>query len=118
MTLKPKYFLAFGKTFAWAFVCIVLSTGVVPYLRGKGFHTADVLGMGAFAGVFFGIFVALFFTPREITFDDERFRIRALFPGSGEFAWQQLEAWSPRGRGTFLIKFEGKQAYQIAPFGF
>jgi len=74
--------------------------------------------MGAGVGLFFGLFVAVFFTPREITFDDERFKIRAVFPGSGEFRWRELEAWNPWGRGTFLIKFRGEQAYQIAPFGF
>ena len=118
MTLKPNYFLAFGKTFVWFFICAVVGLGVVPYLRGKGFRVGDVLEMGAFVGLFFGLFVAVFFTPREITWDDERFKIRALYPGSGEFAWRRLEAWSPWGNGTFLIKFQDEQAYQIAPFGY
>jgi hypothetical protein len=118
MTLRPNYLLAFVKTFAWVFVAIVVISGVIPFFQGKGFHTSDVLGMGTFAGTIFGIFVAIFFTPREITWNDETIRIRALFPGSGEFEWRQLEAWSPYGYGTFLIKFENKQAFQIAPDGF
>ncbi len=118
MTIKPNYLMAFAKTFAWTFAAIAVMSGVIPYFQGKGFHIDDVLGMGALAGSFFGIFVVVFFTPREITWDDESIKIRALFPGSGEFAWSQLEAWSPYGRGTFLIKFEGKQAFQVAPAGF
>jgi hypothetical protein len=118
MTIKPNYFMAFAKTFASAFAAIAVISGVIPYFQGRGFHIDDVLGMGTLAGFFFGIFVAAFFTPREITWDDESIKIRALFPRSGDFTWGQLEAWSPYGRGTFLIKFEGRQAFQIAPAGF
>ena len=118
MTIKPNYLRAFTKTFAWPFVAIFVISGVTSFFKGKAFHIDDALGMGTSAGSFLGIFVSVFFTPREITWDDESIKIRALFPGSGDFVWSQLEAWSPYGRGTFLIKFEGKQAYQVAPAGF
>jgi hypothetical protein len=117
MTIRPNYVMAFAKTFAWVFAFIVVFSVIVPYFQGKGYNVCDGLGLGAFAGTLFGIFVAVF-TPHEITWDEETIKIRALFPGSGDFTWQQLEAWSPYGRGTFLIKFEGKQAYQIVPAGF
>jgi hypothetical protein len=118
MTLKPNYPLAFIKTFLLFFALIAVVSGVVPYFQGKEVRVGDILGMAAFGAAFFGIFVAVAFTPREITWDDDKIKIRALFPGSGDFEWRQLEAWSPYGRGTFLIKFEDKQAFQIAPAGF
>ena len=118
MTLKPNYLRAFSKTFLWFFVLIAIISGVVPFFRGKEVRVGDILPVAALGGAVFGIFVAVVFTPQEITWDDERIKIRALFPGSGDFEWRQLESWSPYGRGTFLIKFEGKQAFQIAPAGF
>jgi hypothetical protein len=118
MTLKPNYLLAFIKTFLWLFVLIAISSGAVRYFRGQELQAGDIFSSAALGGVVFGIFVAVIFTPREITWDDETIKIRALFPGSGDFEWRQLEAWSPYGRGTFVIKFEDKQAFQIAPAGF
>jgi hypothetical protein len=118
VTLKPSYPRAFFKTFAWVFILITLFSGLVPHFQGKVVSLEDVLSPATIGGVFFSILVAVLFTPREITWSEERIKIRALFPGSGDFDWGQLEAWSPYGRGTFLIKFEGKQAFQISPSGF
>ncbi len=118
MTLKPNYLRAFVKTFLSFFVLIAVFSGVVPYFQGKEVRVGDILSLAALGAVFFGIVVAVFFTPREITWDDETIKIRALFPGSGDFEWRQLQAWSPYGRGTFLIKFQDNQAFQIAPAGF
>jgi hypothetical protein len=118
MTLKPNYLRAIIKTFLWFFALIAIISCIVPYFQDKEVRASDILPWAPLMGVVFGIFVAVFFTPREITWDDESIKIRALFPGSGDFKWRQLEAWSPYGRGTFLIKFEGKQAFQIAPAGF
>ena len=117
MTLKPNYLLAFGKTFIWFFVVITVFAGGVPYLQGQKVELGNILGLGALCGAFFGVFVTVAFTPREIIWNDETIKISALFPGSGNFEWRQLEAWGP-GRGTFLVKFEGKQAFQIASAGF
>jgi len=117
MTLKPNYLLAFVKTFLCFFILIAIVSGVVPYFQGKEVQVGSILMIAALGGVFFGIFVTVAFTPREITWNDETIKIRTLFPGSGDFEWQQLEAWGP-GRGTFLIKFEDKQAFQIASAGF
>ncbi|HVU06930.1 MAG TPA: hypothetical protein VHG89_00135 [Verrucomicrobiae bacterium] len=105
-----------AKTFAGAFAFAVISC-VIQYFQGKGFHIIEVLWIGAFMGGVIGIFVAVF-TPREITWNDEGIKIRTLFRGSGDFRWSQLKAWSPNGRGTFLIKFEGRMTFQIAPAGF
>jgi hypothetical protein len=118
MTLKPNYIRAFLKTFFSVFILIAIFSGVVPYLDRKEVHVGDVVSMAAFGGALLSIVVIVMFTPREITWDDDRIKIRALFPRSGEFEWRQLEAWSPYGRGTFLIKFEERQAFQIAPAGF
>lgn len=120
VTLKPNYLYAFLKAYVWFFILIILFSGVVPYFQGKAVKLDDVLPPAVLGSAFLGIFVAVMFTPREITWNEERIKIRALFPGSGDYAWEQLEAYSPFGRSaaTFLIKFEGKQAFQIAPFGF
>jgi hypothetical protein len=109
--------MAFGKTFLWFFAVIAIFTGIVPYFQSQKVEFGNILGLGALGGTFFGIFVTLAFTPREITWNDETIKIRALFPGSGDFEWRQLEAWGS-GRGTFLVKFEGKQTFQIASAGF
>jgi hypothetical protein len=118
VTLEPSYPQAFFKTFLWVFILITLFSGLVPHFQGKVVSLEDVLSPAIIGGSFFSILVAVMFTPREITWNEERIKIRALFPGSGDFHWGQLEAWSPYGRGTFLIKFEGKQAFQISPAGF
>jgi hypothetical protein len=118
MTLKPNYLRAFLKTFAWVAGLIAVYEYAVPLLQGKAVKLDDVIAMMVIGGAFLGVGAAVMFTPQEITWDADRISIRALFPGPGEFEWKQLEAWSPYGNGTFLIKFEGKQAFQISPSGF
>ncbi|HXT41979.1 MAG TPA: hypothetical protein VN887_18365 [Candidatus Angelobacter sp.] len=118
MTLTPNYLLAFVKTFLWFFAFIAVSSGVVAYLQGNEVRVGNILALATLGGTLFGIFVTAIFTPREITWDDETIKIRAIFPRSGDFEWRQLEAWSPYGRGTLLIKFNDGQAFQIAPAGF
>lgn len=118
MTLKPNYAVAFAKIFLKIFLLIAILTSIVSYLQGKPVRFEENLSVAALGGLFSGIAVAVLFTPREITWDDESFKIRALFPGSGSFEWRRLEAWSPYGRGTFVIKFMDMQAFQIAPGGF
>jgi hypothetical protein len=120
MTLRPNYAYAFLKTFIWFFVIITVFSGVMPHLQGKAVRFDDIFAMAIFGSAFLGIFVAVMFTPREITWNEERIKIGALFPGSGDYEWRQLEAYSPFGKGfaTFLIKFEGQQAFQIVPLGF
>ncbi|HEY1719110.1 MAG TPA: hypothetical protein VGH42_12560, partial [Verrucomicrobiae bacterium] len=110
--------LAFGKTFLKFFIAIIIISYVVPLLQSKETQFGNILGLSALGGTFAGIFATVVFTPREITWNDETIRIRALFPGSGDFEWRQLEAWGSGGRGTFLLKFEDKQAFQIVPAGF
>ena len=117
MTIKPNYLRAFLKTFVRVFVLASVGVAIVPYFQGKGIRVDDGLAMGTLAGLTMGI-GAICFTPREISWDDETIRIRTKFSGFGDFSWRQLEAWNPYGRGTFLLKFEGRQTYQIAPVGF
>lgn len=64
------------------FAAVGVVLAAVPYFQGKDFHLGNVLEMGLLAGTLFGIFVAVFLTPREITWDEETIRIRALLPGS------------------------------------
>lgn len=122
MTIKPNYIIGFGKIFAEAFITAAVVLGIVSYLHGEGIRVGHSLGMAAFAGIVIGISVAVIFTPTEITWDEERIRIRALFRVPGDFTWKQLDAWSPAWmtllNGTFLLKFEDRQAYQIARVGF
>ncbi len=60
------------------------------------------------------------FTPREISWDEEKISLRVNFPKSGDYVWRQLEAYSTWGGrfGNFLLKLEGTQSYQIAPVCF
>jgi hypothetical protein len=118
MTLKPNYGLAFGKTFLKYFAAIAIISYVFPLLQSKEIQLGDILGLSAMGGAFFGIFATVAFTPREITWNDETIKIKALFPSSGDFEWRQLEAWGTGRHGTFLVKFEDKQAFQIISAGF
>jgi hypothetical protein len=117
MNLKPSYLRAFGVTFATVFGAVVFLQGGLDMLQHGHIHFENLIGLAALGGVLLGLCVVVF-TPREITWDAEKFSIKTLFPGSGDFEWSHLEAWCPYGRGMFLIKFEGKQAYQIPPSGF
>ena len=117
MTLKPNYLLAFVKMFLLGFALITVVLGIVPYFQGKEVRIASILTLAVFVGALFGIFIAIIFTPQEITWNDETIKVKALFPGSGDFEWRQLEAWG-YGRGVFLIKFENMQLFQIARAGF
>jgi len=120
MTLKPTRTRAFLKAFLWFFLLISAVSGVLPRLQGKAITLPEVLQMALLGSLFLGVGVAVMFTPSEISWDDAGFSIKTLFPGSGQYAWQQLEAYSSFGKGigTFLIKFEGQQAFQIVPTGF
>jgi hypothetical protein len=117
MTLKPDYVRGFTKPFVTFFVLLAIFEGAVPFFQHKVVQWDSVLGMAGLIGLLFGGF-SCFLTPRQIVWDTDMISIKALFPGSGEFAWRQLEAWSPYGRGTFLLKFEGRQAFQIPPSSF
>jgi len=117
MTLKPNRRRAFLKTFVLVSIFISIMTLVVRLSSGA-FEMGDVLFFTIVVGTISGLMGAFLFTPEEMTWDDEGFRIRMTFPGSAEYAWGQLEAYSPFGRGLFLIKFEGKQAFQIDSAGF
>lgn len=88
MTLKPSYLRAFIKTFLCFCVFIAVVSGIIPYFQGKPVQAGDILGEAGFGAVFFGIFVALAFTPREITWNDDTITIRTLFPGSVDFEWR------------------------------
>ena len=120
MIIKPNRLRAFIKTFLWIFIFTVVFTGLVPHFQGKTVDFEEIFGMTLIGGSIMSICVTFMFTPREINWDQDEFTIKALFPGSGRFTWQQLEAYTPFGRGmvTFLIKFEGQQAFQIVPAGF
>jgi hypothetical protein len=116
MMIKPKRGRAFLKTFVFYFVLISIITFVAPFQSesaGKVDFSFAVLG-----GVLFGLLVAFLFSPREIAWDDDGFRIRGIFSGSVEYDWSQLEAYSHLGRGPFSVKFEGKQAFRIYSAGF
>jgi hypothetical protein len=118
MNLKPNYLRAFLKIFTWVFVLIAVISGLIPWLKGERGGMEDILGLAALGGVFMGVAVTIMFTPRELIWDEKIFHIKTLFPGSGDFEWVKLEAWSPYGRGVFLVKFEDKQTFQISPAGF
>jgi hypothetical protein len=118
MNLKPNYLRAFLKIYTWVFVLIAVISGLIPWLKGQRGGMGDILGLAAVGGVFMGLVVTIMFTPRELILDEKIFHIKTLFPRSGDFEWTRLEAWSPYGRGVFLVKFEGKQAFQISPAGF
>jgi hypothetical protein len=120
MTLKPNYLQGFLKTIGWFFGLIVLMSGVIPYFRGQPVDWAGILSMALIGSIFFGVFVCVMFTPREISWDDKKISLHVNFPKSGEYTWEQLEAYSMWGGrfGTFLLKFEGIQAYQIVPVCF
>lgn len=120
MTLKPDYLRAFFKTFLFFVIIVVIFSGVLPYAFGKNVKLVELFIRAIFAGFFLGFGSIVMFTPNEITYTENSFIIKARFFGSGEFSWKQLEGYSAFGKyyGTFLIKFEGRQAFQMVPFGF
>ena len=119
MTLKPNYLLAFVNIFLRYFVLVAVVLVIARYFQSQKLRIGDVISLAALGGAVCGIFAVIFLTPREITWDDETIMISAFFPGSGYFDWRQFEAWCPvYGRGTFVLKFEGKQTFQIAPAAF
>jgi hypothetical protein len=117
MTLKPNYLSGFLKTVGWFFVLIVLMSGVIPYFRDQPVDWSEIASIALFGSAFLGVGVCVMFTPREISWDEEKISLRVNFPKSGEYTWRQLEAYSTWGGrfGTFLLKFEGMQSYQIVP---
>ena len=120
MMLKPNYLRAFLKAFFGFFVLWAILTGLLPYIQGKNIRIDDLILTAAMVSSFLAVGVLIMFTPKEILWNEEKITIRMLFPGSGEYSWSQLEAYSSIGKGlvTFLIKFEGQQAFQIVPVGF
>jgi hypothetical protein len=116
MTIKPSRPRAFLKTFVLYFFIISVMTLVAPFPSGSS-GIGENVGFSVFGGAVFGLLVAFVFTPHEITWDDNGIRIRAVFLGTAEGHWSRLEAYSPFSRGLFLIKLEGKQAFQIYPAG-
>lgn len=120
MTLKPNYPLGFLKTVGWFFGLILIMSGVIPHFRGQAVDWPAIASISAFGSAFLGVGVCVMFTPREISWDEEKIRLRVNFPRSGEYTWRELEAYSSWGFrfGTFLLKFQGMQSYQIVPVCF
>ncbi|MEM1221585.1 MAG: hypothetical protein AAGH40_02390 [Verrucomicrobiota bacterium] len=118
--IKSSYLKAFWKTFTFFFVLGGTTFPFIWYLEGKPVDLAQMLIMGIICGGFLGTFGTIFFTPKRIEWNEEKVIIHCLFPGTGEHTWDELQGYSTFGKkiGTFLIKFRGKQAYQISPFGF
>ncbi len=120
MTLKPNYVLGFLKMLLWSFGLIIVILGVIPFIQGRQVDWSGTMSIALFGGAFFGIGVCIMFTPRELSWNEEKISLRVNFPKSGEYIWFQLEAYSSwSGRFvTFLLKFEGMQSYQIVPVCF
>jgi hypothetical protein len=120
MTLKPNYLRGFLVTVFWISGLILVFQGAIPSLQGKPVAWEEVLQVAALGGLFMGVGACVMFTPREIKWDEEEISLRVIFPKSGEYTWDQLEAYSTWGGrfSTFLIKFEGMQSYQIVPVCF
>jgi len=118
--IKPSFLKAFGKTFGFFFVAGSLFFPLIAYLQGEPMGFYQAFWMGLICGGFLGAFGTVMFTPKKIEWNEEKITIYCLFPGTGEHPWDELQAYSSFGKkvGTFLIKFTGKQAYQINPLGF
>lgn len=118
MTLEPSRI----RSFLWSFLIIYVLLVILLPSSGEDFsYMGGVAVMAALPALSMGLAAAFFFTPGRLAWDEERISIRSILPGSGEYRWQQLEAYSACsfwGWNAFLIKFEGKQSYQIYPFGF
>ncbi|RYD23749.1 MAG: hypothetical protein EOP88_02985 [Verrucomicrobiaceae bacterium] len=118
-TLKPSRI----RTFLWTsaiFSALIHFTSWVMEDNRHAFHPFEMAQFAIFGGMFFGFFSALFFTPGKITWDASRIQIHTL-TGSCDFPWQHLEAYSGFafwGLNVSLIKFRGRQTYQIWPIGF
>jgi hypothetical protein len=120
MTLKPNYLIGFLKTLGWFSGLIVLITGVVPHFRGQAVDWSEIASIALFCGAFLGGGVCIMFAPGEISWDDKKISLRGKSRTPRDYTWGQLEAyshWSFR-YGTFLLKFEGMQSYQIVPVCF
>lgn len=117
MTLKPNYLRGFLTTVLWVWGLILVFSGGIPYLQGHHVDWSGIVGAAVIGGAFLGVGVCVMFTPREISWDEEKISLRVNFPKSGEYTWRQLEAYSTWGGrfGTFLLKLEGMQSYQIVP---
>ncbi len=120
MTLKPNYVRGFLAAWGFFFLIVLALSSASWFLaRGHG-DWPETLATAVHGGAFLGFGVCVMFTPREIKWDNDRIRLRVIFPKSGDYNWQQLQAYSPWGGrfSTFLLKFEGMQSYQIVPVCF
>ena len=118
--IKPSYLRAFVKTFAFFFIVGATFFPVIAHFQGRPMGLYQAFLMGLICGGFLGTFGTVMFTPKKIKWNEEKIIIHCLFPGTGEHHWDDLQAYSSFGKkvGTFLLKFTGKQAYQINPLGF
>jgi len=118
--IKPSYIRAFCKTFVMFFLLGSIFFPSVAYFQGGPYSIEQAIGISIISGLFLGFLGTLVFTPRKIKWNEDKISIHCLFPGTGEHMWDDLQAYSSFGKkaGTFLLKFQGKQAYQINPLGF
>lgn len=120
MTIKPNYLLGFLKVATMVSCQIFLFFGVVQHFRGESVDWFELSTIALVGGAFLGVGVCIVFTPRQISWDQERFFLGDKRTDTDNYTWQQLEAyggWCGR-YGTFLIKFEGSEARQIVPICF
>jgi hypothetical protein len=119
VTLIPKNRKVFLQTFLWVVGLIIIFSGIIPYFQGAKIETIGLI-TSVIPGIILGIFVILFFTPQELTWDDSRFKIKMIFGGTKEFSWSDLDAWCPESsNGVFLLRFKNcRMTFQISPIGF
>ncbi|RYD75556.1 MAG: hypothetical protein EOP84_18115 [Verrucomicrobiaceae bacterium] len=121
MIFEASRIRAFVRTFLFFFIGQSIMIGIVSHFKSQSVDIETLLILASYAGLFTGLFCSLFFTPREISWDGERFIISAMFPGYGEYGCQQLEYYLPANLGffkTLVIKFEGQLAYRIFSLGY
>jgi hypothetical protein len=117
MLLKPNYFRAIGITYVWVFAFAVLSA-LLNFFRGDPIGLNTLVSFLVIGGAFMSACVCVMFTPRELFYDEQGFAIKTIIQGSATYTWNQLQAYSYWGKGTFLLKFESRQSFQIVPSAF
>lgn len=108
---------AFLKSYAMILLFVAISGVLFPWLRNGSLDYLHTVTLLAIPPVIMAAIVAVAFTPREISWNDQTITIAAFYPGSGEFDWTRLKAWGPFS-ALLLVRFEGFQTFQIASSGF
>jgi hypothetical protein len=114
--LVPSFSRSTIKVLLMLLACIFADWLWNAYHDHKWWPSGYVVSM-AIPLTLFPLAMWFMFVPREMAYSDEELVLKTWPASRFQMPWTELKLYGP-GEGTFMLLFEGRQAFQIAGVAF